>query len=108
MTTSRFLSHTLVATEAEQRRIARGLHDGIGQTLTSMQLVLQAALQADSLTAAQSTIHELKTILVAAPDDVRRIVRGLRPSLLDDLGWLAALERLAQEVGDQPTHSNVC
>jgi two-component system sensor histidine kinase UhpB len=88
----------VMAQEAERRRIARELHDEIGQTLTA--LVLQIArIRAkgpapDDLDAAEATAQ-------AALEDVRRLARRLRPEALDELGLGAALNALCNTLSRQ-------
>jgi PAS domain S-box-containing protein len=94
----RFVEQTIAAREDEQRRLARELHDGIGQSLTSLRMTLRVVEQADDLAAAQAAARELRPIVVRTEDEVRRLTRNLRPAVLDDLGLVPALSRLAEEV----------
>jgi len=93
----RFVEQTIAAREDEQRRIARDLHDGIGQSLTSVRLGLRVVEDAASLDAASATAKKLRSMVVAAQDEVRRLARNLRPSVLDDLGLGPALARIAED-----------
>ena len=77
--------------------MARDLHDGIGQSLTSLLLGLRAAAEVPTLEEARARLGDLRGITAALLDEVRRLARGLRPSVLDDLGLAAALEHLAAE-----------
>ncbi|GAA0609787.1 sensor histidine kinase [Sporichthya brevicatena] len=86
----------LAATEAERARIARELHDEIGQSLTVVLLGLKRV--ADQ--APPQLSEELELIQDSARaslDEVRRVARRLRPGVLDDLGLLSALAALASE-----------
>jgi signal transduction histidine kinase len=94
---ARLLKQVLSAREEEQRRIARDLHDGIGQSLTSLLLGLRAAAEVPTFEEARARLGELRGITAALLDEVRRLARGLRPSVLDDLGLAAALERCAAD-----------
>jgi signal transduction histidine kinase len=85
------VSRQLVAVqEAERARIARDLHDEIGQTLTGLKLTLAigarspAELMRARLDEAQALVNELTT-------RVRELSLDLRPAMLDDLGLLPAL-----------------
>ena len=79
------------ALEAERTRLARELHDQIGQVLTAVKLRLQL-LQRQSPTPAQTgQLEEAMQAIDAAIGDVRRLSRDLRPTQLDDLGLEAAL-----------------
>lgn len=87
---------SLRAREEEQRRLARELHDQVGQTLTALKLaisasrraVLQTDVVAARLTDAEHACFELERGLA----EVRE---RLRPAALDDLGLRAAIEQLA-------------
>ncbi|HEX7626169.1 MAG TPA: GAF domain-containing sensor histidine kinase [Gaiellaceae bacterium] len=79
--------------EIERRRLARELHDETGQALTSVLLGLKVVEGAADLPAALADLREL---VVATLQDVRRLAVELRPKALDDFGLVAALERLAE------------
>ena len=93
----RLLQQVMSAREEEQRRIARDLHDGIGQSITSLLLGLRTAAELPTLEEARARLRDLRGITAELMDEVRSIARGLRPSVLDDLGLAAALEQLAAE-----------
>lgn len=93
----RLVGQIMVAQEEERRRIARELHDGIGQTLTSLAVRLRSLEEASMQEEAASQAKTLRTIAAGAVDEVRRIARGLRPSVLDDLGLDEALRQYARE-----------
>lgn len=87
----------LAAQEAERHRIARELHDQVGQSLTVVLLGLkQVADRAPAELAAELDL--LRESARAGLDDVRRVARELRPGVLDDLGLQAALAALATDV----------
>ncbi|MFI5459328.1 MAG: ATP-binding protein [Isosphaerales bacterium] len=94
---ARLLKQVMSAREEEQRRIARDLHDGIGQSLTSLLLGLRVAAEVPTLEEARARLGELRGITASLLDEVRRLARGLRPSVLDDLGLAAVLERYAAD-----------
>jgi two-component system sensor histidine kinase UhpB len=79
----------LAAQEAERLRIARELHDEIGQTLTAV--ALRAERAAGELPAQAPALGEIVDTVHRSLDDVRRIARELRPEALDDLGLVDAL-----------------
>ncbi len=84
------LAKVITAQEEERRRISRELHDETGQSLTSLMVGLKVASESD---APQSHLIELRAIAAQTLTGVRDLARELRPSLLDDLGLVAALER---------------
>lgn len=81
--------------EEERRRLARELHDGIGQTLTALINQLQRVRQrgAGEL---DGGLAEALDIAGLALQDVRELSRLLRPPVLDDLGLRAGLTWLAR------------
>jgi signal transduction histidine kinase len=80
----------LYAQETERRRIARELHDEIGQVLTAVKINLQT-LQRTAAPAGHGSLQESIAIVDRAVQQVRNLSLDLRPSLLDDLGLVAAL-----------------
>lgn len=96
-TRTELLSHVIEAQERERRRIARDLHDEVGQSLTSLLLGLRTVAVARTRREVRQRVGELRDATAAALREVRRLARGLRPSVLDDLGLGAALERLAED-----------
>lgn len=96
----RFIEQAIVAQEEERARIARELHDGIGQSLTSLLVglrSLEACIRDNP--EARSLAAQLRDTAGGAIDEVRRLAQGLRPSALDDLGLGPAIERLIEEMG---------
>jgi two-component system, NarL family, sensor histidine kinase UhpB len=86
----------LRAQEAERLRIARGLHDEVGQVLTGV------LLQLDSLAVANhAELEETKQAVRQALEDVRRTARELRPEMLEDLGLVSALTELSRRFAEQ-------
>jgi two-component system sensor histidine kinase UhpB len=88
----------LGAQEAERLRIARELHDEVGQTLTAVALQVERAA---SNGAQPQTLADITTAIHGSLDDVRRIARELRPEALDDLGLTDALIALCLRVQRQ-------
>lgn len=97
-TRRRLLAQVLSAQENERRRIARDLHDSLGQALTSLMVGLRVIEDSSTEPAVQAQARELRRIGSETHDDVRRLARGLRPAILDDVGLVPALERFLQEL----------
>jgi PAS domain S-box-containing protein len=92
------LNDVITAQEDERRHIARELHDDTAQTLTSLLVGLRAVEGAEEIGQARHAAGTLRASVAAALEGVKRIARGLRPSILDDLGLEEALERLGVEM----------
>ncbi len=92
------LTRAVAAQEMERRRLARELHDGIGQSLTSILLGLSAVERAGSASEAHAAAASLRELVVATLQDVRQLAVDLRPKALDDFGLGPALIRLGQSV----------
>ncbi|MDE3089856.1 MAG: HAMP domain-containing protein [Chloroflexota bacterium] len=85
--------------EDERLRLARELHDDTIQSLIALQQrieMLQKALERDPVLAT-ARIAELKNLVTGALGSVRRFVRDLRPTYLEELGLIPALEMLTRE-----------
>jgi signal transduction histidine kinase len=89
------------AQELERRRLARELHDETGQALTSILLGLKSLEDALGADGARAAVADLRELVVATLQDVRRLAVELRPKVLDDFGLVPALERLAESFADQ-------
>jgi two-component system sensor histidine kinase UhpB len=90
----------LNAQEAEKLRVARELHDEIGQTLTAVMIQAERAAEGDQALAAQELARMADAVRTSL-EDVRRIARELRPEALDDLGLVNALIALCSRVDAQ-------
>ncbi len=99
----------VLAREEERRRLRRDLHDGLGPQLGALTLKLDATrnLLARDPAAAERLLAELKREAQAAIGDVRRLVYGLRPPALDQLGLVAALREVAAEQSQNGTQVTV-
>ena len=86
--------------EDERRRLARELHDGIGQTLTALKNHLAWLEGRDvALMPGEGGLGEAVALATEALDDTRELSRLLRPPVLDDLGLAPALRWLGRTVG---------
>jgi two-component system, NarL family, sensor histidine kinase UhpB len=92
-------ARALAAQEAERLRIARELHDEIGQTLTAV--ALRAEHAAGHGGPERRDLAELAEVVQQSLQDVRRISRELRPEALDELGLINALIALCARVTEQ-------
>lgn len=100
---SELFQRTVRAQEAERQRLARDLHDSTGQTLTALGLGLRGladTITVDPSRATQQAI-QLQELATGGLDDLRRMVAGLHPPQLDDLGLVAAIRSLGREVGER-------
>jgi PAS domain S-box-containing protein len=93
------LNQVITVQEEERRRIARELHDETAQSLATLLLGLSALQDVRTLRAARGQARDLHQVATHALAEVRRLAWGLRPSVLDDLGLAAAVERYAEEYG---------
>lgn len=86
----------LTAQENERQRIARELHDEIGQSLTVALLTLKRAVDR-APAAIRGELEDTQETVRASLDEVRGIARRLRPDALEDLGLRSALNALCSE-----------
>ena len=97
----RILSNQLLsAEEKERKRIARELHDGIGQALSAIKFSVENSLRELRNGTHPSDLKSLESVIPLTQktiEEVRRIVKDLRPSILDDLGILATIAWFCRE-----------
>lgn len=89
-------ANALSAQEAERARIARELHDEIGQTLTAVLLELKS-VAAQAPPTIREELHHVQETTRSSLDEIRRVARRLRPGVLEELGLVAALKALINE-----------
>lgn len=97
------LQHALTAQEDERKRVARELHDETSQAITSLTLRLQAIIQTAEIQGIGDAqfVESLKsahTNAVHAGNEVVKLMKELRPTLLDALGLPVAIQRYARDV----------
>lgn len=92
--------------EAERQRLARELHDQVGQNLTALGInlnIVRSLLSADVPSAAGSRLDDSLGLVEETTEQIRNVMADLRPLMLDDYGLVAALrwyaERLATRTG---------
>jgi len=88
------LRRLIAAQEEERRRVARELHDDLGQALVSTALRIESARRSTERDPQAISEHLTKAhgLLSEASDRMYEMIFGLRPSVLDDLGLVAALK----------------
>ncbi|MCA1636902.1 MAG: PAS domain S-box protein [Acidobacteria bacterium] len=91
------LQRLISAQEDERKRIARDLHDELGQQLTALRLKLEAARKICEEEEVCGKIDEIQIIARQIDADVDFLAWELRPAALDDLGLVASLENYARE-----------
>ena len=94
-------SHLQIAREEERTRIARELHDELGQALTAVKLGLQwvSKKSEGASPKVRSRLEELDTLLETTLISMRRIIAALRPPLLDLVGLGAAITESVKAFG---------
>jgi len=97
----RILSNQLLsAEEKERKRIARELHDSIGQALSAIKFSVENSLRQLGKDSGRPEVKALQGIVPLTQKtlaEVRRIVEALRPAMLDDLGILATITWLSRQ-----------
>lgn len=89
----KLLERLISAQEEERKRVARELHDELGQSLGSTSLSVELARRAVTSDgeAVSSHLEQAHDLIADATDRMYQLIHGLRPSVLDDLGLVAAL-----------------
>ncbi|MBN1147376.1 MAG: sensor histidine kinase [Anaerolineales bacterium] len=97
------LRRTVKAQESERQRIARELHDEIGQTLTALGMGLRGLAEKidNNPQRAIRQAKQLETLAMNGLEELQRMVTGLHPPQLDDLGLTAALRWYANEIAQR-------
>lgn len=93
----RLLHRVFTVQEEERGRIARDLHDGLGQSMTSLLVRMKAIEDATTDENVLEQIRDVRKLGSDAYDQVRQLSRGLRPAALDDFGLAPAIERYLGE-----------
>ncbi|RJP85097.1 MAG: PAS domain S-box protein [Desulfobacteraceae bacterium] len=94
--------------EEERRRIGEELHDGLAQTLSAIKVWSDAAIAQMENNRPEASMESIRSILSlakASVEEVRNIIKNMRPAILDDLGLKAAISWLCQEF--EKTHEHI-
>lgn len=95
---SQVLRRTVIDQETERQRIARELHDSLGQYLTVMKLDLDGiGRHEEASDAIRARVEKLKALTVDAGQEVNHLAWEIRPTALDDLGLQTAFEQFLEE-----------
>jgi two-component system, NarL family, sensor histidine kinase UhpB len=104
----RLAAQVIMAQEEERRRVARELHDEAGQALTAVIIGLERGLASmpevyasDLPIQPRQLISNLRDLAAETLDEVRKLALELRPSLLDDLGLVAALRQYVRSTEER-------
>jgi PAS domain S-box-containing protein len=100
----------LEAQERERKRVARELHDGLGQTLSAMKFRIEntiGGLNAEEQVERADALENLVSMAQRAVEEVRRISKNLWPSILDDLGLLPTISWFCREFGEMHPHLRI-
>jgi signal transduction histidine kinase len=92
------LERIFTAQEEERRRVSHELHDGVAQTATALVRLLEGAEAGDAAAGGNAPALPPKEVARSLVSELRRVIAGLRPTLLDDLGLPAALQALGDDL----------
>lgn len=92
-------AHLTTVQEAERRRVARDLHDDLGQNLTALRYSVARLERHVHGEAAADLIDDIGAVLDGTFATVRGVLSDLRPRILDDLGLVPALEWMVERLG---------
>ncbi|MFH1490438.1 MAG: sensor histidine kinase, partial [Pseudomonadota bacterium] len=98
----------LDAQEEERRRIALELHDSIGQSLSAIKYRIETSVQEmgrENPSKCDEFLHPIIPIVQQTVEEIRRIQKNLRPSILDDLGLLATVSWFCRDF--ETTYSGI-
>lgn len=93
----RLLRRMYEVQEREQARLGRELHDELGQHLTAVLVGLRTVAQASDLAQVRERCGLVTQAATGGLEELRRLARGLRPTVLESFGLATALERLCEE-----------
>src|SRR5262249_14204290 len=99
----RVQDNLMLGQEAERKRVARELHDGIGQRIALLAMALRetASIVPDGSAALEEKLRAVEDEVGRLATDVHRLSHNLHPSTVTHLGLVPALRRLCHEVSEQ-------
>jgi len=102
---NRLLGRGLIIQEEERRRLARELHDELGQSISAIKAIAFSIMERVSDLDAKSAegANKIGAISENVRDHIRSMMRRLRPTVLDELGLVPALEQMVDEWNDHHT-----
>lgn len=95
------LEKVFTAQEEERRRVSHELHDGVAQTATALARLLEGVEASRSEEESETYRISPAEVARGLVSELRRVIAGLRPTLLDDLGLIPALRALADGLESQ-------
>lgn len=90
------LNRVMTAQEEERKRVARELHDEMGQAITSLMVGLRVAAEARDMNEVTQRLADIRATADQTLAGVKHLAWELRPAILDDLGLVAAMQRYAE------------
>jgi len=99
---TRIMRRTNAAIESERNRIARDLHDGPVQGVSAASLSMEAVLlmlRAGDIEVGTEVLSKVRKELSEEADNLRRLMSGLRPPLLEERGLIPALREMLNKYG---------
>lgn len=94
----KLLQKLISVQEEERKRIARELHDGTSQSLTSLMLILRAIQQSNNLEEVRKLAETYREVLYNTLEEIKKISYELRPVTLDKLGIDEAIKRYIRDL----------
>ena len=94
---TQLLAKVISAQEEERKRVARELHDETSQALTSLMVGLKFIEDSVDAVPTKEKLAELRSLAGETLEEVHHLATELRPSLLDDLGLVAAIQRYVRD-----------
>ena len=99
-------SQLITVQEDERKRIAREIHDGIGQSLSAIKFRIEGILQQKGKwREKEKSLEDLVPLIRGCIDESRRVQMDLRPSMIDDLGILPTINWFCREF--QQTYASI-